>query len=385
MVNGGYLTIQDSTIQNNHAPNAIGGGMRISGGAHVTIDSSSVTGNSAALDGGGIYQKDNSTMLAVTGNSSITNNTAGGDGGGIWVLHDNLPNLDVGPDVVFSANSAQRLAKAIAPEDQPTYDTHVLGTAWTATTPVTKGYNNYDIAYDAWAVTFIDYNGTVINLQGVRPDNKAVLPADPVRPGYAFTGWLSTDTTLSAESSITADATFQAQWTNTPPVINVKRDVIYVQQGVTLTQAQILAIAGVSITDAQETIPLSKLSVSGYSGIKWSVANFPGEGYVLTLDVSDTPGLPAATRQIAIFVQSKDTPIKPGNPDPTFPIDKLPPGMAVGTDPFGNPIIYMPTVAQKLLSLPQTGDAPWALAPLGALALVLAFAALMRRRRRLTA
>jgi len=51
------------------------------------------------------------------------------------------------------------------------------------------------------------------------------------------------------------------------------------------------------------------------------------------------------TRQIAIFVQPKDTPIKPDNPDPIFPTDKIPPGTAVGTDPFRRLLIIFPRVS----------------------------------------
>ncbi|MCL2324682.1 MAG: LPXTG cell wall anchor domain-containing protein, partial [Actinomycetia bacterium] len=164
---------------------------------------------------------------------------------------------------------------------------------------------------------------------------------------------------------------------DTPPTIHVERPVLYVRQPATLTLADILRLAGVSITDPEETIPLSALQASGYEGIKWSVVNYPkGDGYVIRLNVSDTPGLDAPFQEIAIFVEAADTPVGP--PPPNLP--PPPPGKKWGTDPEGNPILYIPTAVP--LALPQTGDvlvvAPlaFALAGLGALALVS-----LRRRR----
>ena len=176
--------------------------------------------------------------------------------------------------------------------------------------------------------------------------------------------------------TVTGDGmVFDVYYPDTAPVIHVERPVIYVRQPATLTLADILRIAGVSITDAEESIPLSALQASGYSGIKWSVVNYPdGADYTITLAVSDTPGLDAPYQQIAIFVEAADTPIDP-TPGPVPP----PPGKKWGRDPQGHLVLYIPTLA-----LPQTGDvlvaAPlaFALAGLGALALV------SLRRRRLT-
>jgi len=150
--------------------------------------------------------------------------------------------------------------------------------------------------------------------------------------------------------TVTADGmVFDVYYPDTPPEIQVQRPVIYVRKPATLTLADILRIAGVSITDAEETIPLDKLGVAGYEGIKWSVVNYPdGDGYTITLSVSDTPGLEAPVKQIAIFVEAADTPIIP-TPGPVPP----PPGKKWGRDPQGHLVLYIPTAP---LALPQTGD-----------------------------
>jgi len=139
---------------------------------------------------------------------------------------------------------------------------------------------------------------------------------------------------------------FIVRYTNTAPAIKAIRPVIYVQQGVVLTQDQILAIAGVSVEDEEETIPLGRVSVTGYSDIDWGTVNYPGAAAVISLETTDTPGLEAPIQQIAIYIEPYDTSIKGQNPDPDYPIDKIPDGTQVGTDLGGKPIIWIPILAQ---------------------------------------
>jgi len=106
--------------------------------------------------------------------------------------------------------------------------------------------------------------------------------------------------------------------------------------------------------------------------------NYPdGDGYLIRLDVSDTPGLAAAYRTIAIFVEPADTPIIP-DPGPVPP----PPGKKWGRDPQGHLVLYIPTAP---LALPKTGD--WSSAYSASLLVVLGalgVAVVFTRRRRLT-
>jgi len=176
---------------------------------------------------------------------------------------------------------------------------------------------------------------------------------------------------------------FEVYYPNTPPVINVTREVIYVRYPVVLELPDLLRIAGVSITDAEEgTIPLSKLVVDGYAGVKWSVINYGDGAYIVTLNATDTPGLAAAPRQIAIFVEkqaTKVTPIEPGDPKhPDLPY--LPPGMKWGIDEDGNEIIYIPYTLPA--ALPKTGDVVTVTVPLIVLAGALVLLLLLLARRK---
>ena len=71
-------TVTDSTISGNGAVNE-GGGIA-NGDAPLTVTNSTISGNTAGTDGGGIHNDD--AQLIVT-NSTISGNTAGTDGGGI--------------------------------------------------------------------------------------------------------------------------------------------------------------------------------------------------------------------------------------------------------------------------------------------------------------
>ncbi len=77
---GAELTVENSTISGNSA--AEGGGIDFGGGSStVTISNSTISGNTAADDGGGIRNIGSSLTI---NNSTITGNTAGDDGGGIF-------------------------------------------------------------------------------------------------------------------------------------------------------------------------------------------------------------------------------------------------------------------------------------------------------------
>ncbi len=64
---------------------------------------------------------------------------------------------------------------------------------------------------EIFTVTFVDFDGTVLDTQTVEYGNSATAPSDPARDGYTFKGW---DTDFS---SITEDTTVTAQYTRIAP------------------------------------------------------------------------------------------------------------------------------------------------------------------------
>ena len=75
---GGTVTVDKSTVSGNSANE--GGGFWNDNGATVTITNSTVSGNTANSDGGGLW---NNGTLTIT-NGTIATNAATGSGGGIW-------------------------------------------------------------------------------------------------------------------------------------------------------------------------------------------------------------------------------------------------------------------------------------------------------------
>jgi len=78
----GAVTLNGSTVIGNTASNS-GGGIYTQIGASVTLNNSTVTGNTAERQGGGIYTL---SGMVTLNNSTVTGNTAGGEGGGIFTL-----------------------------------------------------------------------------------------------------------------------------------------------------------------------------------------------------------------------------------------------------------------------------------------------------------
>ena len=75
------LTINRSTISNNHANGRRNAGGIYAYGATLTLNDSVISGNSASMNGGGLHLSDSPTTVS---NSTISGNQAAADGGGIY-------------------------------------------------------------------------------------------------------------------------------------------------------------------------------------------------------------------------------------------------------------------------------------------------------------
>jgi len=99
----GVVTVESSTITNNTATNGYGGGIATNGIGKITVDGSTVSSNSAGISGGGIF---NSQVLIVRNGSTVGGagaaNSAAEKGGGIY----NTANATVSGSTV-SANKAE--------------------------------------------------------------------------------------------------------------------------------------------------------------------------------------------------------------------------------------------------------------------------------------
>ena len=138
-----FVNIEGGMVANNMAN--FGGGISMGEIPEytpvLTITGGTITNNSATTDGGGIIAKGS---LVSAANCSITNNSAGRDGGGIWIAYEQLANLTVAADAIFSGNEASRAFNR-NPLDDDLYFSHIFAAHWTK--PFTQGYNNFDISY----------------------------------------------------------------------------------------------------------------------------------------------------------------------------------------------------------------------------------------------
>ncbi len=91
--NGGTLTIISTTVSGNSA--STGGGTYNDGGGMLTVTNSTFTGNTATPSGGGIFNI-NTTVLT---NSTLSNNSAG-FGGGVY----NLGTVEIGDTILNMSN-----------------------------------------------------------------------------------------------------------------------------------------------------------------------------------------------------------------------------------------------------------------------------------------
>ena len=80
-----------------------------------------------------------------------------------------------------------------------------IGQEVTAMTSSVWSYTVYGDAVDVHSVTFLDYDGSLIETVGVDHGSTVIPPEDPARTGYTFTGWDASLDNVTADYSVTAE------------------------------------------------------------------------------------------------------------------------------------------------------------------------------------
>ena len=209
---GGDVTIYDGIVNawGNNGSAGIGGGVYGSGGL-VTIRGgmvNAICSTSAAEIGGGNYSGDDGECIIIGRNviaSSIgTSPTNVNDGGGAvfpLIITDKRPNsyIYVDIDELLSSYSAYTY--------QALTDADGKATIWLPT-----GYSKSDVY--PYAVICDANGGSTVETQHVNAGDLALSPSTPIKEGYIFNGWYTSDDILWNFSlmNITQDTTLYANW-----------------------------------------------------------------------------------------------------------------------------------------------------------------------------
>lgn len=96
------------------------------------------------------------------------------------------------------------------------YTTEALATAYDFTTKATANITLYaKWLPKQYSVTFNSNGGTTVDSATVTPDTAVTKPTDPIKTGYTFSGWYTTevlDTVYDFTTNVTADITLYAKW-----------------------------------------------------------------------------------------------------------------------------------------------------------------------------
>ncbi|MDR1993296.1 MAG: hypothetical protein LBQ98_07385 [Nitrososphaerota archaeon] len=140
----GRLTITGKATISNNKATVSGGG--IVADSPISMAGGTISGNTAEDNGGGVYVGAGSFELR---GGKISSNTALKNGGGIFV--ENLQKLSVATGVEFSNNRAATIYDQDSTYDEIYRARIAANIIWTS--PLTYGYNNYDIGFTKDAVS----------------------------------------------------------------------------------------------------------------------------------------------------------------------------------------------------------------------------------------
>ena len=82
---------------------------------------------------------------------------------------------------------------------------------------VNSGSGGSDTGGYWFTVRFVDWDGTLLKSQRVRPGADASAPDNPSREGYTFNNWNRNFTNVHSDITVTAQYTIKPQTTPPPP------------------------------------------------------------------------------------------------------------------------------------------------------------------------
>jgi len=116
----------------------------------------------------------------------------------------------VGPDVVFDQNSASKSCE-ILEFDKILHSTNILTNVFTS--PFTYAYNNYDVNYESYKVTFETDGGSAV-VPMIALNNPITSPVT-TKVGCTFNGWYTDSnftTSWDFNDPVSSDMTLYAKW-----------------------------------------------------------------------------------------------------------------------------------------------------------------------------
>lgn len=121
------------------------------------------------------------------------------------------------------------------------------------------GYEKESEQYEeAYTVTFLDHDGTVLSTQYLRLDEDAQAPENPQRTGYAFLGW------DRAFTGITADLTVTAQY-------EIRKFSVVFKDGETVLSEQTIEYGKDAVLPENPTRPAEEWGTWKFTGWNLSV------------------------------------------------------------------------------------------------------------------
>ncbi|MEE2022731.1 InlB B-repeat-containing protein [Alkalimonas mucilaginosa] len=164
----------------------------------------------------------------------------------------------------------QEFGSAITPPANPSRTGYQFA-GWNPAIPATMPAANQTLTAqwtaESYTVNFVDWDATVLKTEVVNHGSGATAPANPIRPGYTFTGWSPSDFSV-----ITTDTTITAQYNEASYTL-------------TFDSAGGSAVAAITANFGTDITPPEPPSREGFVFVGWQPelpATMPAEDRLLT-------------------------------------------------------------------------------------------------------